>query len=73
MSVSVAFANRMSIVEGYQAPIQRAFNVDPKEAPDIGSEEALKMAVKPINDRVGPVGLVATLLVSRLSVAWTPY
>lgn len=43
----------MAIVERYHAPIQRALKVVFTEAADLGKGEALKMAVKAINDSDG--------------------
>lgn len=44
-SVQVESANSMSITERYNALIRRAFIIITKEAPDIGREEGLQMAV----------------------------
>lgn len=53
----------MSLVERYQLPVRRAYNIIKNEASDTGVEEALQMAVKSVNDSAGPDVLVPTLLV----------
>lgn len=62
-AIPVEAAHSMSIVERYHTPIRRAYKIICKEAPDLNKETALQMAVKAINDSVGPEGLVPTLLV----------
>lgn len=62
-SVPVESANSMTIVERYHSPIRRAYNIIQKECSSMDREECLQMAVKAINDSVGPDGLVPTLLV----------
>lgn len=62
-AVPVESANSMTVVERYHAPLRKAFHIIRKEAPDMEKEEVLQMAVKAINDSVGPEGLVPTLLV----------
>lgn len=57
------FPNSMIFVERCHASIRRTININCKEAPDIGQDEALQLAVEAINDFVGPDGLVLTLLV----------
>lgn len=53
----------MSTVKRYHAPMRRAYHIVRSEAPSIDTEAALQMAVKAVNDSVGPNGLVPTLLV----------
>lgn len=62
-SIPVEAAHSMSIVERYHEPIRRVFHVIKQETPDIEDTSVLQMAVKAINDSVGPDGLVPTLLV----------
>lgn len=62
-SIPVEAAHSVSIVERYHSPLRRALNIIHMESPDIGFECALQMAVKAINDSVGPDGLVPMLLV----------
>ena len=54
----------MGKVERYHAPLRRAYEIITEELGDTTSQEArLQMAVKAMNDTVGPDGLVPTLLV----------
>ena len=62
-SIPVESANAMKIVERYHSPLRRSFNIIRQEAPDLDKHAALQMAVKAVNDSVGPNGLVPTLLV----------
>lgn len=51
----------MSIVEPYDKPLRRAYSIIRQEAPDTDKNMTLQMAVKSINDSVGPDGLGPTL------------
>lgn len=62
-AVPVESANSMTVVERYHQPIRRAYQTIKSESPDTDDAAALQMAVKAINDSVGPDGLVPTLLV----------
>lgn len=62
-SIPVEAAHSMSIVERYHQPVRRAYKMIKKETPDTDNETTLQMAIKSINDSVGPDGLVPTLLV----------
>lgn len=61
--VPIEAANSMSIVERYHSPLCRSLNIIKKEAPDVENDYALQLAVKAINDSVGPDRLVQNLLV----------
>ncbi len=50
-------------VERYHAPLRRAYDILRAELPDQSPEAVLQMAVKAVNDTIGPDGLVPTLLV----------
>ncbi len=51
-------------VERYHAPLRRAYGILRAElGSDVSNEAVLQMAVKAVNDTVGPDGLVPTLLV----------
>lgn len=56
-------AHSMSSIERHHQPLRHAFNIIVKEAPDLDIDNALQMAIKMINESVGPDGLVPTLLV----------
>lgn len=62
-SIPVEAAHSMSIVERYHGPLRRGFQIIRREAPDTDKDAALQMAVKAVNDPVGPNGLIPTLLV----------
>lgn len=53
----------MGKVERYHLPLRRAFDIITKEIPSLDKTTRLQMAVKAVNDTVGPDGLVPTLLV----------
>ena len=55
----------MGIVERYHAPLRRAYEVIADELQGTGAKKGivLQMAVKAVNDTVGPNGLIPTLLV----------
>jgi hypothetical protein len=55
--------NSMGKVERYHLPLRRAFDIITKEIPSLDKITRLQMAVKAVNDTVGPDGLVPTLLV----------
>ncbi len=61
--VPVEAANSMSIVERYHGPLRRAYKKIMHDCPGLDRVSALQMAVKAINDSVGPDGIVPTLLV----------
>lgn len=61
-SVSVESANLMSIVKRYHSPLFCAFSIIKKEALHVKDDYALQLAVKAINDSIGPNGFVSTLL-----------
>ncbi|KAI1006957.1 hypothetical protein K3495_g1266 [Podosphaera aphanis] len=62
--VPVEAHNSIGKVEQYHAPLKRAYEVIKAELPATTPPElVLSMAVKPVNDTVGPNGLVPTLLV----------
>lgn len=62
-SIPVKAAESMSIVKRYQKPLRRAYTIIMKEFPDTEKSVSLEMAVKYVNDSVGPDGLVPKLLV----------
>lgn len=62
-AVPVECPNAMSLVERYHVPVRRAYRIIRDESPSITLEECLQMAIKSINDSIGPDGLVLTLLV----------
>lgn len=55
--------NSIGKIERYHVPLRRAYNIISREIPNLSKEMRLQMAVKAINDTVGPHGLVPTLLV----------
>lgn len=57
--------NSVGKVEGYHAPLRRAYEILREELKDenIDKEMTLQMAVKAVNDSAGPDGIVPTLLV----------
>lgn len=61
MPVEAAMA--MSIVECYHAPLRRKFQIIKHETFDTNDTCALQMAVKSVNDSIGPHGYVPSLLV----------
>lgn len=62
-AVPVESANSMSIIERYHGPVRREFKIIKSEAPDLSDEEILQLAIKSINDSVGPGGIIPTLQV----------
>ena len=62
-SVPVESHNSVGLVERYHGPLRRAYQIITAEIPDIAKDIALQMALKALNDSVGPNGLVPTLLV----------
>lgn len=62
-AIPVEAAHSMSIVERYHSPLRRAVTIIRQEAPNIDEDSLLQMAVKCVNDSVGPEGIVPTLLV----------
>lgn len=52
----------MTILERYHFPVRRAYKIIRKKAPDLENERAIQMAIKSINNSVGPDGLVPTVL-----------
>ena len=50
-------------VKRYYAVLRRAYQIISEELPDLDKEIALQMAVKAINNTVGPNGLILILLV----------
>lgn len=63
MMILVETAHSISIVERYHSPLHRAVKIIRQEAPEIDQDSVLQMAVKCINDPVGPDRIVRTLLV----------
>jgi hypothetical protein len=63
--VPVEAHNSIGLVERYHAPLRRSYEIIRDELKDehIDKEMILQMAVKAVNDSVGPNGLVPTLLV----------
>lgn len=55
-------AGSMIVVERHHSPTLRAFNIIRKDAPNLEKEGALQMAVRAINDSIGPDELVPALL-----------
>ena len=53
----------MKIVERYHSELKRSFNIIRDEASDLDKHETLQMAVKAVNDSVGPNCFLSTLLV----------
>lgn len=53
----------MSYVERYHTPIRHAHKIVTTEATDLDTDAGLQIAVKSVNDPIGPDGLVSTLLV----------
>lgn len=62
-SIPVESAHSISIVERYHQPLIRAFNIIRNESPDTAKQDILQMALKAVNDSLGPDGLVSKLLV----------
>lgn len=61
--VPVEQPNSMTYMERYHEPLRRAYNIIKTDLPKLSHHEVLQYAVKSISDRVGPNGLVPTLLV----------
>ncbi len=63
--VLVEAHNSVGLVERYHAPLRRLYEIIQDELKDeyINKEMVLQMAVKAVNDSVGPDGIVPTLLV----------
>lgn len=61
--VPIESPNSMSYVERYHTPIRHAYKIVIAEATELDAEAALQVAVKSVNDSIGPDGLVPTLLV----------
>ncbi|MDB5910367.1 MAG: polyprotein [Massilia sp.] len=61
--VPIEAHNSIGKVERYHAPLRRAYQIICAEAPSLGPDAALQMAVKATNDTAGPDGIVPTLLV----------
>ena len=51
------------MVERYYIVLRRAYQIVSEELPDLDKEMALQMAVKAVNDIIGPNGLIPILLV----------
>lgn len=64
--VPVQAAQSMSIVERYHVPVRRSLFIIEKEAPNTDNVDVLRMAVKAMNETVGPDGLVPMLLVNSV-------
>ncbi len=62
-TIAVEAAQSLSVVERYHVPIKKAYRRIMYEAPRLEKAAALQMAVKAVNDSVGPDGIVHTLLV----------
>lgn len=60
--VSVESHNSIGIVERYHAPLRRAYEILRSEFERFLKDVILQMAVKAVNDTVGPDGIVSTLL-----------
>ena len=63
--VPVEAHNSVGLVKRYYAPLRRLYEIIQDELKDehIDKEMVLQMAVKAVNDSVGPDGIVPTLLV----------
>lgn len=61
--VPVEAAHSISIVKRYHNLIRRDFKNIITDDPGMGNSSALQMAVKSINDSVGPYRIVPTLLI----------
>ncbi|KAI0993907.1 hypothetical protein K3495_g14277 [Podosphaera aphanis] len=61
--VPVEAAQSVGIVERYHGPLRRAYNIISEELKSAAKPLKLQMAVKALNDTVGPNGLTPTLLV----------
>lgn len=59
----VESANSMSTVERYHDPFRRGCHIFKKGSPDMTDELALQMAIKAVNDSIGPGGMSPTLVV----------
>lgn len=62
-AVPVDSPQSISTAERYRTPVRRAYNVICSESPTLDREATLRMAVKAVNDSVGPNELIPTLLV----------
>lgn len=62
-SISAESAHSISIVKRYYSPLRRAYGVIRQNSPQTDKFAALKIALKAVNDLVGPGGLVMTCLV----------
>jgi hypothetical protein len=61
--VPVELHNLISITKRYHGPLRRAYQILEKELKGTHKDMLLQMALKALNDSVGPDGLVPTLLV----------
>lgn len=64
-AVSVESLNSMTFVERYHHPLRRAHKIIQDESPNNPADVCLQMAVKSINNSVGPDGRISILLVYR--------
>ena len=74
--VPIEAHHSIGLVERYHTPLRRAFDIITEELPNTAKQHVLQMAVKTVNDTVGPDGLVLTLLVfgtyPRMTVSDSP-
>lgn len=61
--VPIESPNSMSYVERYHTQIRHAYKIVTTEAPDLDAGVEQQIALKSVNDSIGPDGLVPTLLV----------
>lgn len=64
-AVPAESANTMTIVERNHTTIHKAHNIIQREDISVSKVETLQMAVKAVNNFVGPNGLLPTLLVFK--------
>lgn len=64
--------HKIGIVERYHEPLRRAYQTIRHDLPTMSQDLVLQMAVKAINDTVGPDALVPTLLVFGAFPKMTP-
>eukprot|EP00171_Calliarthron_tuberculosum_P013661 IDg13661t1 len=62
-TIPVEAAHSFSVAERYHVPVKKAYHRIMFEAPRLDKVAALQIAVKAVNDSVGPDGLLPTLLV----------
>lgn len=61
--LAIEAANSMTYVELYHQPVRRAFKILKDDCTDLSFDDCLQMALKAVNDNVGPDGMVPILLV----------